>query len=122
MINTLDFSTARTIATSLIHSKLDCCNSFFLNLPQSQLGHLQLILSAFLTVLTKFFNQNNLLISTAFSMFNLNILLAPLTSSLSNVHQFAYVSKLLTGLLPTMLLYFGILYPNNCGNLRLLHH
>jgi len=25
-------------------------------------------------------------------------------------------------LLPTMLLYFGILYPNNCGNLRRLHH
>jgi len=34
---TLDFSTARTIATFLIHSKLDYCNSLFLNLPQSQL-------------------------------------------------------------------------------------
>jgi len=39
--NTLDFSTARTIATSLIHSKLDYCNSLFLNLPQSQLGRHQ---------------------------------------------------------------------------------
>jgi len=27
-----------------------------------------------------------------------------------------------TGLLPTMLLYFGILSPNNCGSLRRLHH
>jgi len=44
--NTLDFSTARTIATSLIHSKLDYCNSLFLNLPQSQLGRLQLILNS----------------------------------------------------------------------------
>jgi len=44
--NTLDFSTARTIATSLIHAKLDYCNSLFLNLPQSQLGHLQLILNS----------------------------------------------------------------------------
>jgi len=34
------------IATSLIHSKLDYCNSLFLNLPQSQLGHLQLILNS----------------------------------------------------------------------------
>jgi len=41
----LDFSTARTIATSLIHSKLDHCNSLFLNLLQSQLGRLQLILN-----------------------------------------------------------------------------
>jgi len=42
----LDFSTSRTIATSLIHSKLDYCNSLFLNLPQSQLGRLQLILNS----------------------------------------------------------------------------
>jgi len=41
--NTLDLSTARTIATSLIHSKLDYCNSLF---PQSQLDRLQLILNS----------------------------------------------------------------------------
>jgi len=45
-LETLDFSTARSIATSLIHSKLNYCNSLFLNLPQSQLGHLQLILNS----------------------------------------------------------------------------
>jgi len=44
--NTLDFSTARTIATSLIHSRLDNCNSLFLNLPRSQTGRLQLILNS----------------------------------------------------------------------------
>ena len=44
--NTLDHTTAHTIATSLIHSKLDYCNSLFLNLPQSQLNRLQLILNA----------------------------------------------------------------------------
>jgi len=44
--NTLDFSTARTIATSIIHSKLDYCNSLFLNLHQSQLGRLQLTLNS----------------------------------------------------------------------------
>ena len=44
--NTLDFSTAHTIAKSLIHSKLDNCNSLFLNLPHSQLARLQLILNS----------------------------------------------------------------------------
>jgi len=44
--NTLDLSIARTIATSLIQSKLDYCNSLILNLPQSQLGRLQLILNS----------------------------------------------------------------------------
>src|SRR5208282_281083 len=40
---TLDFDTARTIATSLVHSKLDYCNSLYYNLPQSQLKRLQAI-------------------------------------------------------------------------------
>jgi len=44
--NTFDFSTARTIATSLIHPKLDYFNSLFLNLPQSQFGRLQLTLNS----------------------------------------------------------------------------
>jgi len=44
--NPLDYSTAHTIETSLIHSKLDYCNSLFLNLPQSQLGRLKHILNS----------------------------------------------------------------------------
>ena len=44
--NTLDFTTAHTITTSLLHSKLDYCDSLFLNLPQSQLNRLQLILNS----------------------------------------------------------------------------
>jgi len=59
---------------------------------------------------TKLFSLDNILISTAFSMFKLTVQLARLTSSPCNVLQFAHVSKELTGLLPTMLLYFGILY------------
>jgi len=44
--NTLDVTTARTIAISLIHYTLDCCNSLFLNFPQSHFGRLQLILNS----------------------------------------------------------------------------
>jgi len=44
--STLDSTTAKTIATSLIHSKVDYCNSLFLNLPRSQLDRLQLILNS----------------------------------------------------------------------------
>src|SRR6218665_3503662 len=39
----LDFKTASTIATSIVHSKLDYCNSLFLNLDSTQIQRLQLI-------------------------------------------------------------------------------
>ena len=39
----LDSKTACTIATSIVHSKLDYCNSLYYNLPKSQLNRLQQI-------------------------------------------------------------------------------
>ena len=36
-----DFKTASTIATSIVHSKLDYCNSLFLNLDSTQIQRLQ---------------------------------------------------------------------------------
>ena len=39
----LDFKTASTIATSIVHSKLDYCNSLYYNLPKSQTNRLQVI-------------------------------------------------------------------------------
>jgi hypothetical protein len=41
-----DQTTDRNIATALIHSKLDYCNSLFLNLPANQLDRLQLVLNS----------------------------------------------------------------------------
>jgi hypothetical protein len=51
--NNLDFITAKTIATSLIHSKLDYCNSLFLNLPLTELNRLQLVLNSAARTVTK---------------------------------------------------------------------
>ena len=42
----LDMSTAADIATSLVQSKLDYCNSLYLNLPACELDRLQLIQNA----------------------------------------------------------------------------
>jgi len=39
----LDFRTASIIATSIVHSKLDYCNSLYFNLPNSQIHWLQQI-------------------------------------------------------------------------------
>ena len=39
----LDSTTACTIATSIVHSKLDYCNSLYYNLPKSQITRLHLI-------------------------------------------------------------------------------
>ena len=44
--SSIDLPTATTIAVSLIHSKLDYCNSLFLNLPNTQLDKLQSILNS----------------------------------------------------------------------------
>ena len=41
--STLDFKTASTIATSLVQSKLDYCNSLYLNLPSYHIDKLQII-------------------------------------------------------------------------------
>ena len=39
----LDFKTASTTATFIVHSKLDYCNSLYYNLPKSQIIRLQQI-------------------------------------------------------------------------------
>jgi len=66
--NTLDSSTAKTIATSLIHSKVDYCNSLFLNLPKCELDRLQLILNS--TALELFIRlQNSLTLLQLSSLF-----------------------------------------------------
>ena len=49
----MDRKTACTIATSLVHSKVDYCNSLLLNLPASQTNRLQLVLNAAARAVTR---------------------------------------------------------------------
>jgi len=51
--NTIDQTTVSTIATSLIHSKIDYCNSLLLNLPATQTSRLQLVLNSAARAVTK---------------------------------------------------------------------
>jgi len=49
----IDQTTTFTIATSLIHSKIDYCNSLLLNLPATQTNRLQLVLYSAARAVTK---------------------------------------------------------------------
>jgi len=48
-----NYSTAKTIAMSLIHSKVDYCNSLFLNFPRRQHERLQLIFNSTARAISK---------------------------------------------------------------------
>jgi hypothetical protein len=61
--NTIDPTTACTVAASLIHSKLDYCNSVLMNLPATQIKRLQLVLSAAVLAVTKTINFITFLLS-----------------------------------------------------------
>ena len=50
--HTLDLERASVIATSLVHSKLNYCNSLYLNLPQKQISHLQLLQNSLARAIT----------------------------------------------------------------------
>src|SRR6218665_3227998 len=47
------FKTASTIATSIVHSKLDYCNSLFLSLDSTQIHRLQLIQNSLARAVTR---------------------------------------------------------------------
>src|SRR6188768_1057944 len=49
----LDFKTSSTIATSIVHAKLDYCNALFLNIDTTQINRLQAIQNALARAVTK---------------------------------------------------------------------
>ena len=60
--NTLDHKTACTIATYLIHSKLDYCNSLYLNISNQQINRLQSFSTPQLVLSQKLQNSITLLL------------------------------------------------------------
>jgi len=118
----LDFSTAHATGTSLVHSKLDYCNSLYLNLPKTQLNRLQhiqnsltravvaaprLIIFSNLFTGSKFRNVMNIILFPLLirfssfqanrtfmtpSPYRLHVLLGHQTWSLSSVPPFSHVS------------------------------
>ena len=49
----LDLKTASTIATSIVHAKLDYCNYLFLSMDSIQINRLQVIQNAVARAITK---------------------------------------------------------------------
>ena len=97
----LDHNTARTIVTSLIHSRLDYCNSLFLNLPVSQLKRLQFILNASARAVTrtpKFSHISPVLKSLHWLKINerIHFKVLSLTYKVLQTNQPIYLRKLLT--------------------------
>ena len=93
----LDFKTASTIAKSIVHSKLDYCNSLCHNLPKSQIDRLQVIQN-FLLGLPELRLPNSVT-SPLFS--NLHIGLKSV--NVINTNFFLLPTNLLPQLLPTYL-------------------
>jgi len=61
----LHSTTACTIVTSIVHSKLDYCNSLYYNLPKSQITRLQHIQNSLARVVVKLLNPATSLLSYA---------------------------------------------------------
>ena len=51
--HTFDLKTASVIASSLVHSKLDYCNSLYVNLPLKQISRLQLLQNSLARAVTE---------------------------------------------------------------------
>src|SRR6218665_2583072 len=56
----LNLKTASTIATSIVHAKLDYCNSLFLNLDFTQINRLQAIQNVLVHAVTKTPKHHNI--------------------------------------------------------------
>lgn len=99
--NTLDFKTASTVATALVHSKLDYCNSLYLNLPAYQIERLQYIqnsLARAVCRISKFSHISPSLEALHWLRVRERIVykVASLTYTALQLHQPSYLCNLLT--------------------------
>ena len=98
----IDFKTAITIATSIVHSKLEYCNSLYYILPKSQINHLQVIQNSLARAVLKapiFCHVTPLLKSLHWLKINEHIeyKLLSLTYKTLTAAQPTYLHRLITG-------------------------
>ena len=96
----LNTKTAATIATSIVHSKLDYCNALFYSLPSSQINRLQCIQNALaraVTMTPKFHHITPALKSLHWLKIRERIKykLISLTSKIIHTHEPSYLSKMI---------------------------
>jgi hypothetical protein len=97
----LDYTTAANIATSLVHSKLDYCNSLYLNLPKTELNRLQQIQNTLARVVSQS-KRHEHITPTLQTLHWLKISeritfkIASITYSVLHTSQPQYLSRLLT--------------------------
>ena len=99
--NTLDFKTASTIATALVHSKLDYCNSLYYNLPAYEIQRLQYIQNSLARAVcrtSKFAHISPILKALHWLKIKERIeyKVASLTYNALQFHQPSYIANLLT--------------------------
>ena len=99
--DTLDFKTAATVATALVHSKLDYCNSLYYNLPAYQIQRLQYIQNSLARAVcrtSKFSHISPTLKALHWLKVRERIeyKIASLTYTALQFHQPSYISDLLT--------------------------
>ena len=99
--DSLDFKTASTIATALVHSKLDYCNSLYYNLPAYEIQRLQYIqnsLARAVCRISKFAHISPTLKALHWLKITERIeyKVASLTYNALQFHQPSYISDLLT--------------------------
>jgi len=117
--NTIDQTTACTVATSLIHSKIDYCNYLLLNLLDTQSNSLQLVLNSTARAVTKtdkchyitsiikalhWLKVNERINYNVISQINLSKLMNPLTPSLffHSLHIVLISPFLMSALVPLL--------------------
>jgi hypothetical protein len=99
--DSLDFKTASTIATALVHSKLDYCNSLYHNLPAYEIQRLQYIQNSLARAVCRKSKYDHIS-PTLKALHWLKIAerieykLASLTYNALQFHQPSYISDLLT--------------------------
>jgi len=99
--DSLDFKTASTIATALVHSKLDYCNSLYYNLPAYEIHRLQYIQNSLARAVcrtSKFAHISPTLKALHWLKITERIeyKVASLTYNALQFHQPSYISDLLT--------------------------